>query len=321
MNDRLSMFVALRILPPQRRTMRMIDRRDFLIATAGLAGAGLLSRPNDALAAGQPNDTMAATLKRLETESGGRLGVAMLDTATGAQIGHRADERFPMCSTFKALAVSAVLKRVDAGKDNLARRIRFGKSDLVAYSPATEGRIDGDGMSVAELCAAAITLSDNTAANLLLASLGGPAEVTAFVRTLGDQVTRLDRIEPALNEGKVDDPRDTTTPSAMASDFRALVTGDVLSSGSRDQLIAWLVGNKTGDTRLRAGLPPGWRVGDKTGTGEQGTANDAAVIWPPQRAPIMLAVYLTQASVSSERQNAVIAAVARAIAGTIDRKG
>ncbi|HEY8334500.1 MAG TPA: class A beta-lactamase [Tardiphaga sp.] len=299
----------------------MIDRRGFLIATASLAGTGLLSRPNEALAAGEPNNAIAATLKRLESESGGRLGVAMLDTATGAQIGHRADERFPMCSTFKALAVSAVLKRVDAGKENLVRRIRFGKSDLVAYSPATEGRIDGDGMSVAELCEAAITLSDNTAANLLLASLDGPAGVTAFVRTLGDQVTRLDRIEPALNEGKVGDPRDTTTPNAMASDFRSLIAGDALSSGSRDQLIAWLVGNKTGGTRIRAGMPAGWRIGDKTGTWERGTANDVAVIWPPQRAPIMVAVYLTQASVASERQNAIIAAVARALAATIDRQG
>lgn len=300
----------------------MMNRRRFLAATgASLAGAGLIGLPHEAFAADEPGHALAATLKRLESESGGRLGVAMLDTATGAQIGHRADERFPMCSTFKALAVSAVLKRVDAGKENLVRRIRFGKSDLVAYSPATEGRIDGDGMSVAELCEAAITLSDNTAANLLLASLDGPAGVTAFVRTLGDQVTRLDRIEPALNEGKVGDPRDTTTPNAMASDFRSLVAGDALSSGSRDQLIAWLVGNKTGGTRIRAGMPAGWRIGDKTGTWERGTANDAAVIWPPQRAPIMLAVYLTQSSVSPERQNAVIAAVAQAIAATIDLKG
>jgi beta-lactamase class A len=283
--------------------MRMMNRRRFLIATgAGLAGAGLMSRPNEAVAAGESNNALAATLKGLETESGGRLGVTMLDTATGAQIGQRADERFPMCSTFKTLAVGAVLKRVDAGKENLARRIRFGNSDLVAYSPATEGRVGGAGMSVAELCEAAVTRSDNTAANLLLASLGGPAKVTAFVRTLGDSVTRLDRIEPALNEGKDGDPRDTTTPNAMASDFRSLVTGDALSSGSRDQLIAWLVGNKTG-------------------TGPHGTSNDVAVIWPPQRAPIMVAVYLTQASVSVERQNAVIAAVAQALAATIDRQG
>jgi beta-lactamase class A len=316
------MSVALRILPPQRRTMRMMNRRRFLAATgASLAGAGLMSRSNEVLAAGEPNHALAATLKKLETESGGRLGVAMLDTATGAQIGHRADERFPMCSTFKALAVGAVLKRVDAGEEDLTRRIRFSKSDLVAYSPATEGHVGGTGMSVAELCEGAITRSDNTAANLLLASLGGPAKVTAFVRTLGDQVTRLDRIEPDLNEGTDGDPRDTTTPNAMASDFRSLVTGDALSAGSRDQLIAWLVGNKTGDTRLRAGLPAGWRVGDKTGTGQHGTSNDVAVIWPPQRAPILVAVYLTQTSVSPEQQNAVIAAVAREFAAMIDRQG
>jgi beta-lactamase class A len=314
------MSIALRILPLQRRTMRMMNRRRFLAATgASLAGAGLISRPSEVFAAGEPNHALAATLKKLETESGGRLGVAMLDTATGAQTGQRADEPFPICSTFKVLAVGAVLKRVDAGKEDLARRVRFGKSDLVSYSPVTEGRVGGDGMSVAELCEAAITRSDNTAANLLLTSFGGPAGFTAFARTLGDPVTRLDRIEPALNEATDGDPRDTTTPNAMASDFRSLVAGQALSSGSRDQLIAWLVGNKTGDTRLRAGLPAGWRIGDKTGTGEHGTANDVAVIWPPQRPPIMVAVYLTQASVPVERQNAIIAAVAQALAATIDR--
>lgn len=298
----------------------MLNRRRFLVATgASLAAAGLVNRPRKAFAEG--NAALAATFKKLEIESGGRLGVAMLDTATGAQIGHRADERFPMCSTFKALAVGAVLKRVDAGQEDLARRIRFGKSDLLSYAPVTEEHVGGDGMSVSELCEAAITRSDNTAANLLLASLGGPVEVTAFVRTIGDPVTRLDRIEPALNEGKEGDPRDTTTPSAMASDFRSLIAGDALKPRSRDQLIAWLVGNKTGDTRLRAGLPAGWRVGDKTGMGDGGTANDVAVIWPPQRAPIMLAVYLTQARIPSERQNAIIAAVAQAMAATIERQG
>jgi beta-lactamase class A len=313
------MFVALRILPPQRRMMQMMNRRRLMAATASLAVAGLIGRPNQVFAAGEPGTALAATLKKLETESGGRLGVAMLDTATGALVGQRADERFPMCSTFKALAVGAVLKRVDTGKENLARRIRFGKRDLVSYSPATEGRVGGTGMSVAELCEAAMTLSDNTAANLLLASLGGPARITAFVRTLGDRVTRLDRIEPALNETEDGDPRDTTTPGAMASDLRSLVTGDALSARSRDQLIAWLVGNKTGDTRLRAGLPAGWRIGDKTGTGQHGTSNDVAVIWPPQRAPILVAVYLTQASGSSVQQNAVIAAVGQALAATIDQ--
>jgi beta-lactamase class A len=300
----------------------MINRRQFLAATgASLAGARSMSGPNQAFAADEPGPALAAILRQLETESGGRLGVAMLDTATGARTGQRADERFPMCSTFKVLAVGAVLKRVDAGKEELTRRIRFGQSDLVSYSPATEGHVGGSGMSVAELCDAAVTRSDNTAANLLLASLGGPAELTAFVRTLGDQVTRLDRIEPDLNEAVDGDPRDTTTPNAMLADLRSLVTGPALSPRSRDQLISWLVGNKTGDTRLRAGWPTGWRIGDKTGTGSHGTSNDVAVFWLPQRAPIMVAVYLTQANVSSERQNAIIAAVGQALATTIDRRG
>jgi beta-lactamase class A len=168
-------------------------------------------------------------------------------------------------------------------------------------------------MTVAELCEAAMTLSDNTAGNLLLASIGGPQGLTAFVRSLGDDVTRLDRIETELNEAAPDDPRDTTSPDAMASDLRALALGNVLSTKSRAQLIGWLAANMTGGKRLRAGLPAGWRVGDKTGTGEQGTANDVAVIWPPDRAPFVITAYLTGAAAPAERQDAVMAAVGRAV--------
>src|SRR5262245_19881348 len=173
-------------------------------------------------------------------------------------------------------------------------------------------------MTLAELCEAAVTVSDNTAGNLLLASLGGPAGLTTFTRTLGDSVTRLDRIEPDLNEAAAGDPRDTTSPAAMLADLNALVLGTALSAGSRERLTAWLVGCRTGDKRLRAGLPQGWRVGDKTGTGENGTANDVAVIWPPQRAPLVLTVYLTGASASAAERDATHAAVARAVAAALD---
>jgi beta-lactamase class A len=239
----------------------------------------------------------------------------VLDTGSGEVSGRRMGARFPMCSTFKTLAAAAVLKRVDDGKEKLDRRIVYGKSDLVTYSPATEKHA-GAGMTLAELCEAAITLSDNTAGNLLLANIGGPEGLTAFARSLGDGVTRLDRIETALNEATPGDPRDTTTPDAMAKDLNALVPGDVLSAASKRQLIGWLVGSKTGDARLRAGLP-GWRVGDKTGSGEHGTANDAGVIWPPGHAPIVVAVYLTNTSASVDRRNAAIADVGRAIAKAV----
>ncbi|WP_315836989.1 class A beta-lactamase [Bradyrhizobium prioriisuperbiae] len=287
----------------------MLNRRDIVMAGAALAGSALIgSRAHAATA----TETFVAELKKLEAGSTGRLGVAVLDTATGAVIGHRLDERFAMCSTFKLLAAAAVLERVDAGKETLGRRIRFSASDLVPYSPVTKQHTGGDGLSVAELCEAAVAQSDNTAANLLVASLGGPPQVTAFARTLGDLVTRLDRVEPDLNEGQEDDVRDTTTPQAMALDLQALTLGKALSPASRDQLIAWLVANTTGDTRIRAGLPAGWRVGDKTGSGENGTSNDVAVIWPQQRAPVIISVYLTQAKVPSEKRNATIAAAARA---------
>jgi len=261
-------------------------------------------------AAGATSETL--DFARIEAASGGRLGVAVLDTRDGRRAGHRADERFALCSTFKLLAGAAVLARHDAGKEQLDRRIRYDTKDLVTYSPATEKHV-ATGMTLAELCDAAITLSDNTAGNLLLAALGGPQGLTAFTRTLGDSVTRLDRIEPELNEAVPGDPRDTTTPTAMSANIRALVLGDALSAQSREQLKRWLVGNKTGDTALRAGVPAGWTVGDRTGSGERGTRNDVGVIWPPEREPVIVSVYLTETRVPTEQRNAAIAAVAKAI--------
>ncbi|MBV8509166.1 MAG: class A beta-lactamase [Xanthobacteraceae bacterium] len=252
-------------------------------------------------------------LTRIESGSGGRLGVAILDTGTQRHAEHRAAELFPMCSTFKLLASAAVLKRCDNGQDQLQRRIKFQASDLVTYSPVTKDHVGGDGMTLAELCAAALNYSDNTAANLLLASLGGPQALTAYARSIGDPVTRLDRIEPDLNEAVPGDPRDTTTPAAMLQNLHTLLFGEVLSAASKDQLTVWLLGNRTGDARLRAALPPGWRCGDKTGSGERGSTNDIGVIWPPQGAPIVVTVYLTETAAASEARNATLADVGRAI--------
>lgn len=293
----------------------MIGRRRLLRATgAGLAGLVVMGRAGRARAVSALHEKFVDELKRLENESGGgRLGVTLLDTSTGQRVGQRMDERFPMCSTFKVLASGAVLQGVDAGKENLSRRIYFSETDLAAHSPETQKHVGPHGMTVAELCKAAITLSDNTAGNLLLASIGGPQGLTAFVRGLGDDMTRLDRAETALNEALPGDPRDTTTPNAMASDLRALVLDGMLSAESRAQLAGWLAANTTGGKRLRAGLPAAWRVGDKTGSGDRGTANDVAVIWPPDRAPFIVTAYLTGATASADRQNAVIAAVGRAV--------
>jgi beta-lactamase class A len=263
--------------------------------------------------------TLPEALARLEPLTGGRLGVAVLDTSTNSTAGHRSQERFPMCSTFKLLAVGAVLLHVDQHKEQLDRIIRFTQKELIPYSPATEKRVGAAGMSIRELCAAAITLSDNTAANLLLSSLGGPAAVTAFARALGDQTTRLDRNEPDLNEAVPGDPRDTTSPEAMLSNLRALVLGNALSSASCAQLSQWLIENKTGDKRLRAGVTSAWKVGDKTGSGKEGTANDVAILWPPLRLPILTSVYLTGATIDDDHRNAVIASVGELVSAAISQ--
>jgi beta-lactamase class A len=289
----------------------MIDRRGFALGTCAalVMARGSAAQP-------EPPNALEAAFRRIEAESGGRLGVTVIDTRDGSGAGHRADQRFPLCSTFKLLAGAAVLARVDAGKERLERRIRYDAKDLVTFSPVTEKRA-ATGMTLAELCAAAITSSDNTAGNLLLASLGGPQGFTAFVRTLGDEATRLDRVETDLNEAVPGDPRDTTTPAAMAANIRALLFGDALSPPSRGQLRRWLVDNKTGDTRLRAGVPAGWIVGDKTGTGGHGSNNDVGAIWPPARDPVIVTAYLTESPGPAERRNAAIAAVASAVADSL----
>lgn len=288
-----------------------------------LLAGWLIVVPGMALAADQGDsardERLAGQVAALEERVDARIGVAVLDTQTGQRWGYRADERFPMSSTFKVLACGAMLARVDAGEETLERRIRFDSSDLVTYSPVTEHRTGGGGMTLAELCEATITTSDNTAGNLVLGTLGGPAGLTDFMRSLGDDVTRLDRWETALNEATPGDPRDTTTPRAMADSLHALLVGDRLSPSSRERLIAWLVANQTGDAKLRAGLPEGWRIGDKTGGGGHGTNNDVAIIWPPGRQPVIVSVYLTDSQASFEARNAAIADVARLLTPMLAR--
>ncbi|MDA9439710.1 beta-lactamase [Bradyrhizobium sp. CCBAU 51745] len=289
----------------------MLTRRQFSSSACAIAGGLFL--PDVSVAASGGTAPLIEAIKQLELKSGGRLGVSVLDTNSGVPIHHRGDERFPMCSTFKVLAAAAILKDVGSKLEGLERRVRIEQADLVEYSPATSKHVGGEGMSLRELCEAAITLSDNTAGNALLKNIGGPAGLTSFARSLGDETTRLDRIETELNEAAPGDPRDTTTPNAMATNFRRLLLGDALVPEGRDQLIKWLVANKTGDSRLRAGLPQGWRVGDKTGSGQRETANDVAIVWPPARSPIIIAVYLTGASLDPNGRNDVIASVGREV--------
>jgi beta-lactamase class A len=283
--------------------------RRSLLKGALMGASALVLRPTFSLAAEAGG--AAAQLAALERQRGGRLGVAILDTGNGRRTGHRADDRFLMCSTFKLLAVAAVLARVDRGVERLDRRIVFGKEIVLAYAPVTSQRVGAPGMTVAELCQAAITVSDNTAANLLLASLGGPAAVTSYVRSLGDEVTRLDRIEPELNVGSPGDLRDTTTPSAMLADLHTLLLDKVLSAASREQLTTWLCATSTGTEQLRAGMPAGWRVGDKTGSGANRETNDIAIIWPPQRKPLLVTAYYAGSTADISERHAVLAEVGR----------
>lgn len=259
-------------------------------------------------------DDIQARLRELESRSGGRLGVAVLDTATGRLIGNRVDERFAMCSTCKALAVAFVLSRVDRNVEQLDRRITFTERDLVPPSKATKPHVGPGGMTIAELCEAAIMVSDSTAANLLFSSFGGPAALTAYLRSLDDHVTRLDHVEPALNIVKPGEIHDTTSPAAMAGTLRRVLLGNALSATSRALLTAWMIGAKDAAThRLRVGLPAGWRIADKPGTWEKIATNDIGVIWPPGRAPIVVTAYLGEAPGSVESQEAILADVARIV--------
>jgi beta-lactamase class A len=293
----------------------MITRRNWLKGVVPVAAGFALS--------GRAQTNAAAEFERrlaeLENSSGGRLGVAVLDTATGAMVGRRTQERFPLCSTSKVLVVGAVLARVDQGHEQLDRRVPVEQGDVLEYAPVTKSYV-GRTVSLRQLCEAAIELSDNTAANLLMKQIGGPAGVTAYARSIGDGVTRLDRNEPGLNEGLPGDPRDTTAPAAMAKDLLAMVLGTALSGSSRSLLQGWMLACNTGSKRLRAGMPSGWKVADKTGTGDHGTANDAAVVWPQAHRPVVVTAYLTEAVVSRDAQESVLAGVGRAVSDLVQRQ-
>ncbi len=249
----------------------------------------------------------------LEKRSGGRLGVAAFDTGNGRQLRHRGDERFPLCSTFKFVAVAAVLQRVDRGQEHLDRWIEFGPDDVLEYAPVSKQHVGAGGMMLADVCSAAVEWSDNTAANLLFGILGGPEGLTGFVRALGDDITRIDEIEPALNVVKPGEVHDTTTPSAMTGLLRAVLLGQVLSPDSRARLQEWMLDAKVGEHRVPAGLPAGWRIAHKTGTWDDQT-NDVGLIWPPKRAPIAFAVYYTGGGELGRRE-AVLRDAGRIVAG------
>jgi beta-lactamase class A len=281
------------------------------MACAALGTTALL--PKNSFAS-SPQTQITATLQKLEAKAQGRLGVHMVDTTSGQEYGYRSDERFMMLSSFKMLASALVLSRADRGEESLERRIRYRKQDLVPWSPVTEAHADGEGLTLAQLCHATITTSDNTAANLILASYGGPKALTAFTRQLGDTVTRLDRKEPELNVRK--GILDTTSPRAMAKTLQALLAGNALSPSSRQLLQQWLLANTTGGKRLKAGIPTGWAIGDKTGTNKT-DSNDIGILLPPQGAPIFVTAYLADSAASSQVKDETLAEVGRLVVSTL----
>lgn len=288
-----------------------MQRRDFLFATvAALGTCGSAARAGRS----ENSNDFGERFEAIERRVDARLGVTVLDPASGRRLAWRPDERFPMCSTFKWLLAAQILSRVERGEERLERRVSYGRSDLLEYAPVTREHVSEGAMSVEALCAAAVEYSDNTAANLLLATVGGPDGFTAYLRSIGDHVTRLDRIEPELNSAVPGDPRDTTTPAAMAENLRRVLLGDALTETSRNRLSGWLVGSKTGSTKLRAGLPADWRVGDKTGMGANGATNDVAIIWPAPGNPLLVAAYLTESAASVDERNGALAAVGKLVA-------
>ena len=257
-------------------------------------------------------ETFRQAIVATEQQSGGRLGVAMLDVASGDRFAYRGDERFATCSTFKLALSACILHQVDRKKRRLSDTLAVRAGDLVANSPLTT-QWAGHRASLADLCMATMTRSDNAAANLLYPLAGAPAGLTQFLRGLGDKSTRLDRMETELNSAIPGDPRDTTMPLAMLGVLESLLVGQALSPAGRDQLLNWMLANKTGDNRFRAGLPAGWKTGDKTGAGDHGTDNDIGIVWPPARGPVLFSCYLTQSTMEFPASNVIHAQIARAL--------
>ncbi|WP_219856653.1 class A beta-lactamase [Pseudomonas capeferrum] len=262
-------------------------------------------------------EQLGKTAAQIEQRTGGRLGISVTDLASDTHWSYKGDQRFPLASTFKAFACASLLSQADRGKLDLGQRMTYTSRELDSYSPVTRDHADGPGLSLSQLCDAAMSMSDNTAANLVLKAVGGPAGLTAFMRSIGDGTTRVDRYEPELNNVSPGDPRDTTSPIAAAQSLRALLLGNVLSETSRQQFEAWLVDNKVSAPLFRASLPGGWKIADRTGASEYGSRGIIAVIWPTgddtTHGPVVVAVYLTGTRLSLEERNTVLAEVGAAL--------
>ena len=295
-----------------------MQRRHFVASSFVLGASAVLGLGGCAsrqVAHPKADRAFHKALALIEAQSGGRLGVFVFDAESGGSTGYRADERFPMCSTFKTLLAARVLHMAQEGTVDLGLHATIAAADVVAYSPVTEKRVGvPDGMTLLELCEAAVVVSDNTAANVLLQATGGPTALTAWLRQIGDQTTRLDRNEPTLNSAVAGDERDTTTPRAMNTTWQALLQGDTLKGFGRALLQQWLVDSRTGDKRVRAGLPSDWKAGGKTGSGDNSSAGDTLIAWPnAQSEGLIISAYLTGGQRSFAENDAHMAKVGAAI--------
>lgn len=256
---------------------------------------------------------LAAIARQEEQQLQARIGIAVIDTANGETVSYRGDERFPHNSTHKALLCGALLSETDKGTLRLSDTTQYPTSALVAYSPVTEKFAAPASISWQQVCDAAITYSDNTAANLLINKLGGPAAITHYLGTIGDNVTHLDRLEPELNSAIPGDKRDTTTPVAISKTLQTLALGDVLKPASRAQLIQWMRDDKVADALLRSALPAGWTIADKTGAGAHGSRSIISIVWPQQRQPLIVSVFITQTPATLAQSNQAIARIGKAV--------
>ncbi len=277
----------------------------------------LKRRDQDAVRAAQdPETRLAETVTPLEADLHGRIGVLVLDIGSDWQWGYREDERFLMASTFKSVLCGAVLGRGTEGKLSLDEALPIRSEDILDYAPVTALQVGGT-MTVDALCLAALDMSDNTAANLLIDRLGGPQEVTTFLRGIGDEVTRLDRKEPHVNLFDPADPRDTTTPAAMLATWEALLLGDVLPGPARERLAGWMSQGGVTAELIRASTPPDWRVSDKSGSGEGFTRNLVAMISPTGDAPYLVAIYISDSPTDFDTRNEALIRIGAAVVEAI----
>lgn len=255
---------------------------------------------------------LTQTIKKVENDLGARVGVSIYNVSAGTRWSYNGDSRFPLMSTFKTLACAKLLSDVDRGAQSLDRSVKIKEDALIAWSPVTKKHV-GEQFSLQDACSAAMLMSDNTAANILLAGIGGPQALTAFMRQIGDKVTRLDRVEPSLNEAKPSDVRDTTTPNAMVASLNTLLFGNTLSTTDKAQLKQWMMDNKVSDSLLRSVLPHGWSIADRSGAGGFGSRGITAVVWAKDRSPLIIAIYLTQTDASFAKRNQAVADIGKAI--------